>query len=72
MAIEAVRIALRHMTPVILLADGYLSNAAEPWRIPDIADFPPIEAHGVPEDRGDLTPQRLAWTGSNRSRKAHR
>jgi 2-oxoglutarate ferredoxin oxidoreductase subunit alpha len=61
MAIEAVRIALRHMTPVILLADGYLSNAAEPWRIPDIADFPAIECHGVPEDRGALTPQRLAW-----------
>ena len=37
MAIEATRIALRHMTPVILLADGYLSNAAEPWRIPDIS-----------------------------------
>ena len=30
-AIEAVRIALRHMTPVLLLSDGYLSNAAEPW-----------------------------------------
>jgi 2-oxoglutarate ferredoxin oxidoreductase subunit alpha len=61
MAIEAVRIALRHMTPVILLADGYLSNAAEPWRIPDTADFPAIECHGVPENAGDLTPQRLAW-----------
>ena len=36
MAIEAVRIATRYMTPVILLTDGYLSNAAEPWRIPDV------------------------------------
>ena len=61
MAIEAVRIALRHMTPVILLADGYLSNAAEPWRIPDIADYASIECHGVPEIMGDLSPQRLAW-----------
>ncbi|HKP31036.1 MAG TPA: 2-oxoacid:acceptor oxidoreductase subunit alpha [Gemmatimonadales bacterium] len=42
-AIEAVRIALTHMTPVILLTDGYLSNAAEPWPVPDvdaIPDFP--------------------------------
>ncbi|MDQ2696823.1 MAG: 2-oxoacid:acceptor oxidoreductase subunit alpha [Pseudomonadota bacterium] len=42
-ALEAVRIATRYMTPVILLADGYLVNAAEPWAIPDldaIAGFP--------------------------------
>ena len=42
-AIEAVRIALHHMTPVILLTDGYLANAAEPWPVPDldaIPDFP--------------------------------
>ena len=43
MAIEAVRIALRHMTPVILLADGYLSNAAEPWKIPDVSSIPRID-----------------------------
>jgi 2-oxoglutarate ferredoxin oxidoreductase subunit alpha len=41
-AIEAVRIALRHMTPVFLLTDGYLANAAEPWRLPDMEDFEPI------------------------------
>jgi 2-oxoglutarate ferredoxin oxidoreductase subunit alpha len=41
-AIEAVRIALRHMTPVMLLTDGYLANAAEPWRIPDMDDIPRI------------------------------
>jgi 2-oxoglutarate ferredoxin oxidoreductase subunit alpha len=41
-AIEAVRIALRHMTPVFLLTDGYLANAAEPWRLPSMADFEPI------------------------------
>ncbi len=35
-AIEAVRIATRHMTPVIVLSDGYLANGAEPWRIPDV------------------------------------
>ena len=41
-AIEAIRIAVKYMTPVILLTDGYLANAAEPWEIPDtddIADF---------------------------------
>ena len=34
-AIEAVRIALRHMLPVVILSDGYLANGAEPWQIPD-------------------------------------
>jgi 2-oxoglutarate ferredoxin oxidoreductase subunit alpha len=41
-AIEAVRIALRHMTPVMLLTDGYLANAAEPWRLPDVDAIPRI------------------------------
>jgi 2-oxoglutarate ferredoxin oxidoreductase subunit alpha len=41
-AIEAVRIALRHMTPVILLTDGYLQNAAEPWRLPNVDEIPKI------------------------------
>jgi 2-oxoglutarate ferredoxin oxidoreductase subunit alpha len=42
-AIEAVRIATTYMTPVIVLSDGYIANAAEPWRIPDadaITPFP--------------------------------
>jgi 2-oxoglutarate ferredoxin oxidoreductase subunit alpha len=39
-AMEAVRLATRYMTPVILLSDGYLANAAEPWRIPDVAALP--------------------------------
>jgi len=43
MAFEAVRIAIRYMTPVFLLSDGYLANGAEPWRIPVAADLPPIE-----------------------------
>jgi 2-oxoglutarate/2-oxoacid ferredoxin oxidoreductase subunit alpha len=43
MAIEAVRIATRYMTPVMLLTDGYLANGAEPWRIPEIEDLPAIE-----------------------------
>jgi 2-oxoglutarate ferredoxin oxidoreductase subunit alpha len=40
---EAVRIAVQHMTPVILLSDGYIANGAEPWRFPVSADLPPIE-----------------------------
>ena len=47
-AIEAVRIALRHMTPVFLLTDGYLANAAEPWRIPDMESFEPITLNAAP------------------------
>ncbi|MCI0688986.1 MAG: 2-oxoglutarate ferredoxin oxidoreductase subunit alpha, partial [Sporichthyaceae bacterium] len=39
-AIEAVRLATRYMSPVILLTDGYLANAAEPWRLPDVAALP--------------------------------
>ncbi len=49
-AIEAVRIALRHMTPVFLLTDGYLANAAEPWRIPDMAAYAPIESQAAPAE----------------------
>jgi 2-oxoglutarate ferredoxin oxidoreductase subunit alpha len=60
MAIEAVRIALRHMTPVMLLADGYLSNAAEPWKIPDVSAIPSIEHQPIPES-GE-SPQRRAFT----------
>jgi 2-oxoglutarate ferredoxin oxidoreductase subunit alpha len=41
-ALEAVRIALRYMTPVILLSDGYLANGAEPWRIPAVEKLPDI------------------------------
>ena len=38
-AIEAVRIATRYMTPVMLLTDGYIANAAEPWKVPDVSGF---------------------------------
>jgi 2-oxoglutarate/2-oxoacid ferredoxin oxidoreductase subunit alpha len=41
-AIEAVRIALRHMTPVMLLTDGYIASASELWPIPDLDDHAPI------------------------------
>jgi 2-oxoglutarate ferredoxin oxidoreductase subunit alpha len=43
MAYEAIRIALQHMTPVILLSDGYIANGAEPWKFPNASDIPKIE-----------------------------
>jgi len=41
-ALEASRIAIKYMVPVIILSDGYLANGAEPWRIPSLADLPEI------------------------------
>lgn len=41
-AIEAVRIAVQYMTPVMLLTDGYIANAAEPWAVPDIDAIEPF------------------------------
>lgn len=51
-AIEAFRIAVRHMTPVLLLSDGYVANSNEPWRIPSFEDLEPIEVEHLrePED----------------------
>jgi 2-oxoglutarate/2-oxoacid ferredoxin oxidoreductase subunit alpha len=41
-AIEACRIAVQYMTPVMLLTDGYIANAAEPWRVPDMSRYAPF------------------------------
>ncbi len=41
-ALEACRIATRYMTPVMLLTDGYIANAAEPWKVPDTSTFEPF------------------------------
>ncbi|MEK7295765.1 MAG: 2-oxoacid:acceptor oxidoreductase subunit alpha [Actinomycetota bacterium] len=48
-AIEAVRIALKYRTPVILLSDGYLANGAEPWLLPSIDELPDISVHFATE-----------------------
>ena len=45
MAIEASRIAIKHMVPVIILSDGYLANGAEPWKVPKVEDLPEIPVH---------------------------
>jgi 2-oxoglutarate/2-oxoacid ferredoxin oxidoreductase subunit alpha len=41
-ALESARLALKYMTPVILLSDGYLANGAEPWRLPRLAKLPDV------------------------------
>jgi 2-oxoglutarate ferredoxin oxidoreductase subunit alpha len=41
-AIEACRIAVQYMTPVMLLTDGYIANAAEPWKVPDMGGYEPF------------------------------
>jgi 2-oxoglutarate ferredoxin oxidoreductase subunit alpha len=41
-AIEAVRIATQYMTPVMVLTDGYIANAAEPWKVPSVSDYAPF------------------------------
>ncbi len=41
-AIEACRIATQYMTPVMLMTDGYIANAAEPWKVPDVSSLEPF------------------------------
>ncbi len=51
-AFDAVRIAVKYMTPVILLSDGYLANGAEPWLIPKAADLPQLTVEFRSEPTG--------------------
>ena len=51
-AIEAVRIATKYMTPVVLLSDGYLANASEPWQIPDAESLPAFPVKHFTEVEG--------------------
>jgi len=51
-AFDAVRIAVKYMTPVILLSDGYLANGAEPWLIPKAADLPRLTVQFRSEPAG--------------------
>ena len=53
-AIEAVRIATKYMTPVMLLTDGYLANAAEPWPVPDFDDLEPFPVNFVEANQEDF------------------
>jgi 2-oxoglutarate ferredoxin oxidoreductase subunit alpha len=51
-AVEACRIAIQYMTPVILLSDGYIANGSEPWKLPEIEDLPsfPVTFRTDPKD----------------------
>jgi len=49
-AIEACRIAVEYMTPVMLLTDGYIANAAEPWKVPDPETFEPFKVEFLTEN----------------------
>jgi 2-oxoglutarate ferredoxin oxidoreductase subunit alpha len=52
-AIEACRIAVEYMTPVILLTDGYIANAAEPWKVPDMSVYAPFPVTFQEEAQAD-------------------
>jgi len=62
-AMEAVRIAVKYMTPVFLLSDGYLSQGSEPWRIPNLDELAPIKVEH-PTDPADFAPYRRDANGS--------
>ena len=51
-AVEASRIALKYMVPVIVLSDGYLANGAEPWRIPSLDEIPGGPVHFTTDPQG--------------------
>ena len=55
-AYEAARLALEHMTPVILLTDGYIANGSAPWKIQSIADMPAIKNHKVTKVKENWSP----------------
>ncbi|MDA3955075.1 MAG: 2-oxoacid:acceptor oxidoreductase subunit alpha [Bacteroidales bacterium] len=66
-AFEAAKIAVEHMTPVILLTDGFIANGSEPWRIPKMSEYPDIKPPIVKEETKDWQPyardvERLART----------
>ena len=54
-AVEACRIATQYMTPVMLLTDGYIANAAEPWMVPDAGSFEPFPARFMDDPPEDET-----------------
>jgi 2-oxoglutarate/2-oxoacid ferredoxin oxidoreductase subunit alpha len=56
MAIEAWRLALKYMTPVVFLSDAFLATGSEPWRIPDVADLPGIGVANAVRDDAPFRP----------------
>ncbi|MBI4358563.1 MAG: 2-oxoacid:acceptor oxidoreductase subunit alpha [Candidatus Omnitrophica bacterium] len=58
MAIEAVRIAIKYMTPVIFLSEADIMNSAEPWKLPELDSLPKIEAKHPASANGPFLPYR--------------
>jgi len=77
-AIEASRIATQFTTPVLILSDGYLSNASQPWRVPDVNDFEPFPVKFETNPEGfspaNRDPETLArvWAKPGTSGLEHR
>jgi len=78
-AFMAGKIAMEHMTPVLLLTDGYIANGSEPWRIPSMKDYPDIKPPIVPKGTEGYMPyardeKRLArgWAFPGKKGIAHR
>jgi 2-oxoglutarate ferredoxin oxidoreductase subunit alpha len=68
MTFEAVRLAIRFMTPVLLLSDGYLANGAEPWLIPDVSKLPHIDVQhpAEPNSNGNGETRFMPYKRDNR------
>jgi 2-oxoglutarate ferredoxin oxidoreductase subunit alpha len=61
-AFEAVRVAVRYRTPVILLSDTFLASSSEPWQVPDVASLPVIDpGFAAPRERGEDEPEFLPY-----------
>lgn len=78
-AFNASKIALEHMTPVILLTDGYIANGSEPWPIPNMKNYPAIKPPLVPDGTENYLPyqrdpERLArsWAVPGQKGLEHR
>lgn len=78
-AFTAAKLATEHMSPVILLSDGFIANGSEPWKIPRMADFPQINPPIVPEGVENYMPyerdaERLArrWAIPGKKGLEHR
>lgn len=56
---SAAKIAVEHLTPVLLLTDAYVANGSAAWKLPNIAEFPEIHPHYAPESmKGNYTPYK--------------
>ncbi len=62
--IEAFTMAVKYMTPVVVLSDGYLANSSEPWLIPDVAALPRLEVEHHTDAEGFLPYERDPETGA--------